>query len=244
MNDKASTQTLAAAGEPHGHPSADSWISYHAGEMPAAEEERLQQHLTHCRQCLDLVLDLDSFVEPARPVDAAVSDFEKAAVWRALEGARRVSRWPAIGALAASVLLAALGYQAWRSGVEITELESRIAAISQPQANAVIKDLFPGARQRSSAGSDPREEIEASDRSVVVLLHLAKDTGHSEFEVAISTLDEGEIDRIPGLHMGEMGELSFTLPSEALPPGEYDLQLFGVGDGRPEALETYPIRLR
>ncbi|MCP3957299.1 MAG: zf-HC2 domain-containing protein [bacterium] len=244
MSDTASIPTPAAMAETDHHPSVDSWISYHAGEMPTAEGERLQRHLASCRQCLDLVLDLDTFVEPARPDRAVVSDFEKAAVWRAVKSARHVSRWPAIGALAASVLFAALGISVVREQQTIAALESRIASISQPQANAVIEDLFPGARQRSSAGNDPRKEIAAGDLPVVLLLHLAKDSEHSEFELAITAPNGDEAILVPGLLTGQMGELRVTLPPESLPPGEYDLRLFGAGDGHGEPLETYPIRLR
>ena len=58
--------------------------------------DRLQQHLSRCRRCLDLVLDLDGFTKPADPQSGTVADFEKAA--RALEEAAEGGDMAAIGA--------------------------------------------------------------------------------------------------------------------------------------------------
>ncbi len=76
------------------HPSIDDWLAYRRGDPGEAENLRLQEHLHVCRSCLEELLDLQDFVEPAPPSDSNISDLSKAAVWRECAAG---SRRPAVG---------------------------------------------------------------------------------------------------------------------------------------------------
>jgi hypothetical protein len=71
-----------------GHPTIDELIAYRAGELPATERERLQEHLAACKECFEELRELDAFAA-VPTAEAAVSgsgvvDFEVAAFWRQL----------------------------------------------------------------------------------------------------------------------------------------------------------------
>lgn len=74
---KAALHALAArqrSGEYH--PTPNELIAYRARELPSAEEDRIQEHLTVCEDCVRLLLDLAEFdrftpaAESIGPVDA------------------------------------------------------------------------------------------------------------------------------------------------------------------------------
>src|SRR4051794_25455925 len=65
------------------HPSPDQWIAYHRGELPAGEEERLQEHLARCRDCFGLAEGAAAFAQPDEELGAG-QDVETAALWRLL----------------------------------------------------------------------------------------------------------------------------------------------------------------
>ena len=239
------TSTPASASHPSaGHPTVETWVDYHADALPEAERERLQRHLAGCRQCVDLVLDLDAFVEPVVLDTPGVSDFEKAAVWRTLAGARKTSRWPAVAALAASLLFATVGF-AWWSGQRrtIQGLETRIAGLSRPQVNAVILDLIPSTVQRSAGSAEPVTVLPA-DAGITLALHLDDSVDYPDFELAISDADGNELWRGRGFEPSEVDSFYLALPAGYLPAGEYQLQLSGLDKEQKVLLQTYPIRLQ
>ncbi len=230
----------------HPHPSVETWIDYHAGGVSDEEGQRLQQHLSSCRQCVDLVLDLDAFAESRPRRSSAVGDFERAAAWRAVKGAleprppARVTRWPAVAAIAASLLFAAVGLSQRSARVE---LEARLATLTQLQPNTVIADLRPGARERSSSGVDATVDLPAAAR-ITLVLHLEDEVDHPAYELCVVDADGTEIHRISGLAISDVGNFRLGLPPGALAAGSYELRLFGIGPNGEHLLETYPIRQR
>jgi hypothetical protein len=68
---------------PEDHPSSDRWLAYHRGELPAEEEESLQEHLVRCRDCFDLSAAAAAFAQPEEEQGAG-EEMEAAAVWRLL----------------------------------------------------------------------------------------------------------------------------------------------------------------
>lgn len=246
MSDSLSTLNPVPAGP---HPSVDTWVDYYAKKVPGKEAESLRKHLSRCRQCLDLVLDLDLFVEPAPPPANAVASFEQAAVWRTVKSAVaprssariRQWQWPAI---AASLCCAALGMTAWTQQQNtLNELRTRVEASSQLQPNVPIVDLRPGATQRSSGGVDPTVDLPAA-AGITLVLHLEDEVDYPDYELRIVDQAEAEIDRISGLLISEFGNFRLGLPPGALAVGEYEFQLFGLGGGGEHLIETYLIRQR
>lgn len=68
---------------PDSHPSPETLTAYHAGELTAAAAEDVQEHLTVCRHCARLVLDLPAFLEaPTAAAEIERPDEEAEAAWR------------------------------------------------------------------------------------------------------------------------------------------------------------------
>ena len=232
------------------HPSIETWIDYHAGEVSEEERRRLQRHLSSCRRCVDLVLDLDAFAAPGIRPERAVGDFERAAAWRAVKGVvgrqpdarwtRRVAPWPAVAAVAASLLFAAVGLSQRSARVE---LEAQLAELTRLRPNMVIADLRPGARERSSGGVDATVDLPA-EAGVTLVLHLEDEVDHPDYELRVADAAGAEIHRIGGLEISDVGNFRLGLPPGALAAGSYELRLFGLGQDGEHLLETYPIRQR
>ncbi len=231
------------------HPSVETWIGYYGEKMPADENDGLRQHLSRCRRCIDLVLDLDVFAEPSPPRTGAAADFEKAAVWRAIRGtieSRTTGRsrpWQAAVAVAASVLFAAVGLSAWNQRGARVELESRVAELTRLQPNMVIEDLRPGARERSSGGIDATVDLSAGTGMVALILNLEDTVDFPSYEIRVFDAADNEVDRVSGLEMSEVGNFSLALPPGALAAGSYELRLFGLGRDGEQRIEVYPIRI-
>jgi hypothetical protein len=108
---------------PATHSSVEEIVAYYEGELSEEQDRELQRHLILCRDCPDLILDLDGFVHlPATRSEVPPPEMES--VWRRLRrqlaaegrfaGGRptRLSRRAALGPLLAAalvVLLASLG---------------------------------------------------------------------------------------------------------------------------------------
>lgn len=250
------------------HPPVDAWIDYHAGKTSNKDAEALREHLSRCRLCVDLVLDLDAFAELS-PTGDATADFERAAVWRTVkhgilddqhdgaveqterdlgQGNNRGEvahhapigrRWLTAAVGTAAMLFAAIGLSQHSAR---TELESQVAELTRLQPNVEIVDLRPGARERSSRGVDATVEVPAGN--VTLILHLEEDVDYPEYQLRIFDSKETEVDRITDLRISDVGNFSLGLAPGSLAAGDYELQLFGLVEGAEQRLEIYPIRLR
>lgn len=221
------------------HPKVDDWILYHRGELDPERRERMQAHLTRCRRCVDLVLDLDAFDDPGAETPE-VADFERAAVWRALaprlEKPRR--RLPTALAAAAMAILAipalfGLVYQQR----EMDALEERLAELASPRPNAVIRDLFPRSGQRG--GGDETGALPRDRGPVTLILHLAEPAADAGYRLELVDAAGREVWSGPGLKPTPFGSFTLTLPVAALPGGRYELRLY-AGE---ELVERYPLEL-
>jgi hypothetical protein len=69
-----------------GHADAERLVSYLRAELPGAEADLLREHLTTCRECIELLLDLEAFERGGAA--AAADGAERAASWRRLLAVR------------------------------------------------------------------------------------------------------------------------------------------------------------
>src|SRR5690349_24851844 len=51
------------------HPASEDLVAYRAGDLTAEEDDRIQEHLTQCRDCARLLLDLAEFEQLTPPPD-------------------------------------------------------------------------------------------------------------------------------------------------------------------------------
>ena len=234
---------------PQPHPSVDTWIDYHAGKVSEAQAEELRRHLARCRRCVDLVLDVEAFAAPSQP-PAGAADFEKAAVWRTVQHAvepraRTAWRWPAVAAVAASLSIAALGLSAWSAQQDqLHQLREQAASLSNLRANAVILNLRPGSRERSSGSSITTVDLDDEPRMLVFILNLVEDVDYPGYEVRVVDSTATEVTRVPELEISDLGNFQLALLPGTLGAGSYELRLFGLDGDSEQQLETFPIRLR
>src|SRR5437868_2691251 len=105
------------------HPTPEALSAYDADELPAEQDDAIQEHFLRCRDCPELLLDLQEFAEPERAAPD-LPDSMVATAWRALRArlARepwrsRLRRWVASSrfayALSGTLLAAAAVLAVW-----------------------------------------------------------------------------------------------------------------------------------
>lgn len=144
-NLRDATRKIAASARRHlgAHPSPEELIAYHGGRLSAADEERLQDHLSLCPECTATVLDLASFpdvqsrpggpeppVPPWQSVRAGLQEEEQEQEQEqepAEAGEGRPRRGKLFLALAATFLLATLGLSYWLGTLNPRSVEGGFA---------------------------------------------------------------------------------------------------------------------
>lgn len=233
--------------EPMDHPTPDQWIAYHRGELSAAEEARLQEHLMRCRDCFDLAEGAAAFAQPEAGTGEEV---ESAALWRLLRpqldpppdnvraiasGRRRPawrSNWPT--RLAALFFVALVGLAAWN-----LSLQSRVNGLRAPRPNAIMVDVPPGER-------DPTQgELALSTAPQMLVLHPGEQL--PAYRLMIRDAATGrDVVWLNGLKLDRDFALTLYLP-EGLRPGRYRMELSDGSDGSDggagRVLETRLLRV-
>jgi hypothetical protein len=244
-----------------GHPDAETLRDYRDGLLAPDEEAPVDEHLLACRQCFGLAQDLAAFFQARRAAagpPAAVADFESAAFWRALRprlppreapAERRraagavAKRWHLPVAVAASVLLTALGFSFWMADQQraLAANEVRMAALQAPRPNTRIYDLFLDTSERSGESQPQPVALPAGS----MLLLTPRDFG--DFPgYAVEILDAGGKRAWAGGGFApdpEDGTLTLWLPPDFLEPGEYRVRLLGGDADSGELIEEYVVQM-
>lgn len=233
------------ARDPAGHPTPEELEAYHAKELSPEDEERICEHLVACRECADLVLDLQALSVAASKPDTGVADFEQAAAWRDLreklpfrpetveepvkaEPRRRraASLWSVRGiaaVLAVAVASGVLMYRLWEPA-EIQE---------------VSLDSIGSTR---SGEPDASETVRLPAR---LFLKPHSDSTYSEYRAEILNRAGDEIEIVPGLRRDSHFDVPLDLEQGCLEPGDYVIRLLGGRDGgqEEELIGEYRIRI-
>lgn len=247
------------------HPTPETLVAYHAGELPNVEEEQLRDHLALCPECAELLLDLVSFADFNPPEETApLADSEVEAAWQKVQpqivdsgipvvrSIREIQRAAAAGlvprqrlmqayALAATLFLGVVGLSVW--GVS---LKRQIVDRSKPQSDVEI--AYAVSIHDSTRGSDAKEEIKAPGRGrFVVRLQPAVSpeefSQYPDFAAEIQKAGSGGIiTSLAGLRLrDEM--FSIELPGQFFPPGVYLVNLYGVDKNRRDKLDTFSFQI-
>lgn len=248
---------LAAAHRDLGsHPEPDELAAYHDGELPPEREARVQDHLSACRECAGLLLDLEGLADPDFGAGSGVSEVtEKEALWQRLQeeiqpaphaapvvpirrpaiSSPRSPRW--LQALAATFLMAAVGLSFW-----VASLRRTVEELSRPQANAMVLDLYSGT-SRAEGSPPPVPSIPRDARLFTVILNPAGHRRYDSYRVEITRAGGGEAWSGGGLQPNPFGSFSLILPRSALAPGDYRVRLFGRTAANEEPIEEYAFRV-
>jgi hypothetical protein len=233
--------------EPMDHPSPDAWLAYQRGELPAGEEERLQEHLVRCRECFDLAGAAAAFAQsPEEP--GADQEVETAALWRLLRpqlgppppkvreisaGPRRSSwRFRLPMTLAASFFVMLVGLTAWN-----LSLHSANEALRAPKPNLLISEFSAG--ERAAKPLSFTETLSA--RTGLLVLHPSEEL--PIYRLTLRDAATGKPLWSYELRPDKNLALTLQLP-EGLRPGDYRLELAdGTGGGGGKVLETHRLRV-
>jgi len=226
------------------HPEPETLAAYHAGELTADEERRLQDHLMACRECSDLLLDLEGLADPGFGA-GSLSAADQEALWGRIQGEIKKEERPApvvplrrpvpsvasprwLQALAAALLVATVGLSAWVASLQ--------RELSQAQPNPSVIQLSPLTTRggRGSLG----EGISAEDsRRLILVLYLPGPPARAtEYRAEVVRKDGGKVLEVSGLVFKEkLDGVTLELPRDQLGPGDFRLLLFGnTGQGAPE----------
>jgi hypothetical protein len=215
--------------DPEEHPSPEALTAYQANELSPEEDERIQEHLAQCRHCTEMLLELETFLQPAGV--EPVADFKTVA-----EGRRR-------GEIGKSV-----GFQRPEQGREARLLRSlrafqTLAAVlglltigfSWYLVRSQLSSILPPVPQKTHYFAQTRAAGQAEKPESVHLplaLGFATSPGYPRYRLELLAKDGRR------LYSAETALASATLRLEkgALPPGIYVVQLWGVKDGRAEQI--------
>jgi len=215
------------------HPSDGELIAYHEGELSTEERAPLRDHLVECRQCFELLRDLESFSAATRRAPEAPAKLEEAAFWRTLKpqlaasgpppGLRPVRTWWQVpAAMAATFILTVMGFSGW--------IASRQVSQHQPRPNVVLYDLVENTSERTGRVNRPLE-IMSDDESILI---LTPDSGlvHGGYQLRILDAEGKLVSVVEGLEKDSRDEtFTLRLPPDFLPPGAYRVELYGRGGG-------------
>lgn len=226
---------------PVDHPTPEELAAYHANELSPEEDERIQEHLVACRDCSNLVLGLQAFLDAADQEPSNVTDLAQVAARAALREKVLVQpvaiqapvrieprrRHPAlrsalgIAALLAITVSGVLMYRSWSPDI--------------PQAETEVTTLDPLGSFRSGG---PDADTVPRSREIVLRVD-----GRSYPEYRAEIRKEGQAVRtLSGLREDEPLNVPLGAPGSSLEPGTYEIVLFGLQGDRREEAGTYRVR--
>lgn len=227
----ASIRELAATLERdlRDHPTPEELQDFLAGDLPADQRERIEEHLALCRDCARAAVELAEVpeIQPEKRGEL-VTEAEIEAQWKRFQTAAGISRRPRrIAALAAALLIGLLGFAAWQ---EMTRPRTDEQVIYlQP-----VDDIL-----RSPRGEDT---INRGGRFVLVLdlLESESDPVDAGHRLEVQTLEGREVLSLRDVRPHGDGTFTLTIPRRALPAGEYRILLF---DPQGKRIAGYLLRI-
>jgi hypothetical protein len=229
---------------PGEHATPDALVAYHAGELPADEQEKLQDHLALCAECAGLLQDLVSFEEHAPPqqplTDAAVE-----AAWQKvrsrLEPTGVVVQFPRsrlrqVYALAASLFLCVVGLTVWG-----LSLQRQLAESAKPRTDVDFQYLAP--EGEGTRGAEKPSAVQPG-KSIAVL-QLINVEKQPEYELDLVDGGGRTVWTSPPLHEQAADEVLTVEVSRGWASGVYRGLLFGLDHGSrtPRPVATYRIEI-
>jgi hypothetical protein len=233
------------------HPAPEELLAYRAGELPAPEQARVEDHLVACPHCLELLLDLERLSDPGFVGEHGITAAEKAADWQAVQARlapREVPRRrmaapffasprPAY-ALAAALLVAVVGLS-----LRTLQLQRSVEDLGRPQVNAPVVDLFPASQLRGGEGEVAVVELAPASRFFTLILSPKGSSDYAGYRLEI--LDSGgrAVWSAEGLEKDRHGSFTLILARSFLEPGDYRLRLYGLGGDTGKLIEELRMRI-
>jgi hypothetical protein len=242
------------------HPAPEDLVAYRAGDLTAEEDDRIQEHLTQCRDCARLLLDLAEFEQLTPPPDElGPVDARAEASWQRLRSRLRdeeedeveppvlqhrprprVPVWqrPAIPwALAAGLAVCVLGL-----GLRMGSLGRQITELEKPRA---VRTVTMTSEEEIVRGGGEEAPVHAGE-SVSCDLVLPSDPTvptYPLYEVKIvPATGEAQKTISVGRHAASAGALTIFLPSVPA-EGDYFFEVSGIQGERETPVSRHPFKV-
>lgn len=254
-------------------PSEKELLSYHRGELSEEEADRFEERLAHYPASARLLATFVEDEQPSTGDPDFVTEGEKEAAWETLRervgigATARVPTLPTVAPqrnastapasalswpmllwpvrIAAAGLLILLGVLWYVRGERIEELGRQVAELREPQINAEQRRIAPDARRRGEGG-EPVLRLPPSAHPYLLTLALYEAPSFPDYRLEIVPADDSQTEPFwarSGLMRKADDTFSLYLPRGSLPPGRYELRLYGMGEGPKELLATYTVEV-
>jgi hypothetical protein len=248
------------------HPDVETLTAYHAGELPTAAVDEVQEHLAVCRHCTGLLLDLPAFLETPGAPALADEGGEPDAGWQALRerlpgpqapaeqdgrrrqpaparppawtpAGRRPRRRTLLGLAAAALAVLAVA--------PLWIIAWRLAAPALPPATL---DLAPAETRRGPAGLPPPPPpamVHAAAASTTLILRLNRDQPSLRFALELQGAGGAGKSGAPVVPPAPKAidphTLLLVLDRHRLAPGRYRLRVLDAERPSAEPLGDYAL---
>ncbi len=252
-------RALAKAQDLGSHPSSETLLAYHGGELSEKERSGLHAHLAWCPGCAQTILDMTAFPNiEVRAESLERTPEEEAADWQAIQerlradetdvstdsaappaarprkARRRISYTP-LHALAASLVLAVLGLSFW-----VLQLKQQVTELDQVQVNVFVSDLEAvGGEASRDVGTVATIAVPPGMDRVVLLLSYTGFQPFDDFEVEILDARGSLLWSHGGLARTPEGSFSVEISKSRLPTGRYEIRLYGSEGEDKKPLASY-----
>ena len=213
---------------PHLEP--EEIAAYHEGQLSPEDEQRVQDHLVACRECSELLLDLEGLADPDFGAGEALPDGAGAQVWESVrkeiqpsnvvpfrrEPRSETPRW--LRSLAAMLLLSTIALSGW-----VASLRNQVKDLSSPQPSTVL-DLYPTSSVRGETGP-ALPEIPQDTEWVTVILRSPGLPEMADYGVEVLRADGSVAWKKDGLKPA-YNSFSLSLPRDWI--GDVRIRLVGI----------------
>ena len=255
--DGRSSGPESGAGPPRdGHPTPEELLAFHFGALEATDHDRVEDHLSRCPECAQVVLDFAAFpeLEPAEELTPEVEQALEAQRGRLRElardealseaetedsegrgGARRGKVIPGpwrrrlrtAWAVAAVFFVATVGLSVWIAG----QVGTSGVGVGAPIVAS------------ASTVRGPEDVLEIPVEEALFLMMTVTPAAQSFPEYRLELMDKaGERVYWEGdLQLGDRGSLVFTAPRRWKSPGRYTFEIYGLRGREAVRVGSLPV---
>jgi len=230
-----------------GHPTPQNLVDYQLGVLPAESVELVQEHLSLCPECAQVVLDLTAFTsahasEHALPAADLERDWQVVERRLRAEAARADAPPPIsrrlIWALAASLALS-LGLAVWTF-----TLRGALSEARQPRADIARLDLapaVPGARRNADAPTPIH--LRPAQGRLLLLLNLGDLRTFPRYRLELLDATGHVLWADSSVHRNDDGTFLLEIPTRMLRSEAYRVRLYGGRDIATIPLAAYSFEV-